>query len=1140
MRKVFSFIFRQSVAIILIVLLVLGGGVWATLSMNVNLLPDINVPMVCVQVIYPGASASAVESEVTEKVEDGVSAIGGVKQVESYSYDNLSAVIFSFDYGSDTKGRKREISEKLTSVDLPDGVQTSVYEIDLNASAVAALSLTSENGLDDAYLKAKEISAKLSSVDGVERTAIKGGADYSYNVKPFGGLELLCPLLAEAFSYGELNIPLGSITEGDNAVQIRNNTDIKKMQDIADTVITLPADVVTLLSKVRAGIMPQLEAGLKENNLGEYQTLKPLQKAFVLEQVKKGLGANESTKDLTFSGELIDFIITSDFEKEGAANVKVGSVAKVERQPSYTSYAYYFDGAVSVASGEGVVIEVYKSNGANSSSVVKQVKKICKGISSEAGYAAEIKLLDDQSEFISDSISNVLISMLIGGALAIIIIYAFLKKVRASLVIAVTMPLSVLAALICLFLCGVTLNMVSLGGLAVGIGMLVDNSIVVIECISKHRDRDKSPFEAAVDGTLEVGGALFASTLTTVCVFIPIMLTGGLTAEIFTHLSLAVIFSLMFSLIIAVTIIPALYVLFSGGKRMLKGGTVCETQLAAAVPAPEEIKEEGKKSFRQKIAVLKQPVIMNKLTDGYAKILPKTLSRKLITILVAVAVFGSSIGLLFLTGTEFLPSVDKGIVEVNMSYPANARLENIQYDVLEFTESIRENIDGIEHVSVSVGKSGLIALTDSGVITVQLKNNRRTEKTVKRIRALAAGDKKPEGAVTVRQIDGVVASLSSGSGGISVTLLGADGEKLIEIADKISEKLIAAGFTDVVDSSSEKSLQYTLDFDRAKLIEYGLDYKTVALTLRMGIASYTACTVNIGGEECNLNISFADGAVNSKSKLENFTVGFTPTGAIKLKDVLKGNAVTEETTEACIRRLNGTNEISVSASHPDEDTGSAGKKMKKITADVLKDYEGYSFKSAGMTSYLDEAFDGLIIALVISVFLLYAVMAVQFSSFIKPLIVMASIPFSFTGGFLALVITGTTLNVVSFIGLIMLMGVVVNNAIVMLDKIKQLKAEGMPHFEAVTKACCVRLRPILMTTLTTVLALIPLAVGIGKGSELMQPLGIVVIGGLLIGTLVTLIIVPAVYCAVHRLSPKFPEGKKRVKKQTLPQEEKNA
>ena len=325
------------------------------------------------------------------------------------------------------------------------------------------------------------------------------------------------------------------------------------------------------------------------------------------------------------------------------------------------------------------------------------------------------------------------------------------------------------------------------------------------------------------------------------------------------------------------------------------------------------------------------------------------------------------------------------------------------------------------------------------------------------------------------------------------------------------------------------STQYTLQFDREKIAKFGLDYQTVVMTLRIGIASHTPCTVTIDGEQYNLNIRFAKDRISGKADLENFVVGFNGTSAVLLKDILKDGKVIEEELEACINRSNGNKMISVSAVLPNTDTGTATSKMEAIARSVLKNYEGYSFSASGISSYLSDAFKGLAVALVVSFVLLYAVLAVQFSSFLKPLIIMASIPFSFTGGFFALTVTGTSLNVVSFIGLIMLMGIIVNNAIVMLEKIKQLKAEGMTHFDAVKNACAVRLRPILMTTLTTVLALIPIAIGAGKGSELMSPLGIVVIGGLLIGTLVTLVLVPSVYCAINRLSEKHPDGKSKAK-----------
>ncbi len=1155
MKKFFSFIIRQSVAAVLAVAFVLGFGVYSTLNMPVNLLPDINVPMVCVQAVYAGAPAQAVEDEVTVKLEEGLSSIGGVTSVDSYSYDNLSAVVLSFDYGTDTKSKQTDILGKLSSLGLPDGVVSDVYDIDLNAEALAVLSLTSEKGLDDAYAKGKQLSERLLAIDGVESVDVKGGAEYAYCVRPYGGLELIAPLLVETFSYGGLDLPLGSV--GADGVQIRNNSDIKTEEDIGGMPLTLPSRLCALFAGIREGIKSnQTLTAMRLNDIDDPAVAESLiGNALIFSAVKSTVNGSIGGG---LSDEALKMIILTPFGKDEDGNakettLKVSDVASVSREPHYSSYVYYYNGTVGVT--PGVTIEVYKSNGANSSAVVDAVKAACADASAEEGYTAEINLLDDQSAFISESISNVLISMVIGGVLAVLVIFLFLKKVKTSLIIAVTMPLSVLAAMICLYLMGITLNMVSLGGLAVGIGMLVDNSIVVIESISKHRDMDKTAFEAAVDGTAEVGGALFGSTLTTVCVFIPIIFAGGLTGEIFTDLSWAVIFSLTLSLIVAVTVIPALYAMTGGKKRMLKGGRLAPASGApaaaeTAVPVKEERAEEEKeeeraekpkKSFKEKLRALKEPRIMNGITGAYGRLLPAVLKRRVIPILSAVIIFGASIGLLFLTGTEFLPSIDKGQIEVNMTYRSGVSLSEIQTDVSRFAEKIQaEYADNIEYVSVSVGKHGLLALTDTGMITVQLSSNRGTENAVNRIRSLAEEDtEKPEGrsGVSVKEIDGVVASLMSGTDDLSVTILGDDNDELVKIADEVIAELQKPenGFKDVRSSAADKAVRYDLEFDRFALAQKGIDYQTAVLTLRIGLSGYTACTATVDGETCEVSVSFDKDAVQSVEELENFILGYEASSVsgsaspVRIKDVvrLEDGHIPHSVVDACIRRADGKKMVSVSGVLPGVDTGTAGNRMRSVAAGVLAKHSGYSFQQSGISSYLNDAFRGLAVALVISFFLLYAVMAVQFGSAVKPLIIMASIPFSFTGGFIALVITRTSLNVVSFIGLIMLMGVVVNNAIVMLEKIKQLHGEGMSHYAAVTEACKVRLRPILMTTLTTILALIPLAIGLGQGAELMQPLGIVVIGGLLIGTLVTLVLVPAVYCAVYRLSEKFPEGKRR-------------
>lgn len=820
--------------------------------------------------------------------------------------------------------------------------------------------------------------------------------------------------------------------------------------------------------------------------------------------------------------------------------VRLGDIANIKSGTSYNSYAYY-NGV------QGVMLEIYKTADGNGTAIVSAVKDEYARLAETVD--STIVLTDDQSQFISESISNILSSMLIGGLLAVLIIYLFLKKVKPSLIIAITMPLSVLAALSCLFLLGITLNMVSLGGLAVGIGMLVDNSIVVIEAIFSHRDMGKNAYIAARDGTAEVGGALLGSTLTTVCVFIPILFIGGLTAEIFTDLSFAVIFSLSFSLLVALFVIPTLYCLVYGGrKHFLTGrglnGKTAESaeQKEESINTPEVLppadpgseKQRLEKGENRFVRWWHRAALMRGFEGLYTKILPKVLTRKWLVVIVAVIVFGASIGLVFTTGFDFLPAIDKGLIEVSISYDATVTLDEANADTDKFLASLG-GISDIDGTSVSVGFNGLLALSNTSVIDIYLSGNaKKTSEVVEDIRELALAEKANgnlSGVASVKEIDGVVATITGGISDLSLTIKGKDTAVLKEICGKIetelsSDEMRAKGFRSVSNSMSDTATGYEIDFEMYELAKLGLDYQTVVMTLRVGLAGYTAAVSDIGGQEHRIIVRFEDDTISSYDDLTAFVIGYDNDGNIvRLRDVAAVRIA--EGVESEIRKSNGENLASITAQVYRLDSGTAGDLMKKAAGKVLEDYEGYSFSAAGVSSYLDSAFMGLAVALIISFFLLFAVMAAQFESVTKPLIILASIPFSFTGGFLAIVMSGMSLNVVSFIGIIMLMGVIVNNAIVMLEKIEQLHKEGMPHYEAVLTACKVRLRPILMTTLTTILALVPLALGIGSGSELMQPLGIVVIGGLLIGTLVTLLLIPTIYCLVKRLSKDNPEGVKK-------------
>lgn len=1208
MKKLLSAIFIQPVTIIMICALLVLGGVMGALGMPMQLIPDLRIPIVSVVVTYPGASASAVEENVTSVVADALGNIGGVTQCYSYSYDNLGAVMLEFDFGVDTDEKTADVRERASALSLPEGCSApEVSALDLSGQATATIYVTSElDSLSDvshAASAASDLAASISAIDGVDSVQTDGAPTHTVTVTPVSGLESTVLLITEALGGGEYDIPLGSMQTDGGSVQVRNLSDVASTDDIRSLPVELPASVMTALGSANdllttfegdnaAALLTMLDGMTAESSpakpliaeLIAFKTANPA--ALTDEQACELVGIIAAYDESVLSSVpvigsqlaelssmeirpgLMSAIRSYDSSSGGDASLALGDIADVigpgdaGYMPEYDAYAFY-DGK------QGVKLSVFASQDANAADVVSAVKEKIAG----AGDGLTVVLTDDRSEFINDSVGNVLVSMLIGGVIAVLVIFLFLKKVKPSLIISVTMPLSVLAALLLLFVMGITLNMVSLGGLAVGIGMLVDNSIVVIEAITKRREAGDRPFRAAVNGTAEVAGALVGSTLTTVCVFIPILFVGGLCAEIFTDLAWAVIWSLAFSLLVALTVIPTLYALFSPDRKLLTGSALAaraalgednaapETRAAessgektaAAVAderaeesgAADEVKARADKGESGKAAGKKRRShdrIMTATANFYGRLIPAALRHKTVIILVMAALFIASVGLALTAGTEFLPSVDRGQIQVDLTYDAGTDLGEAQSDAELLSGRLKE-LGGVDGVSVSVGVQGLLAFDNTGVISITTSGDTTelTQTVRELVRSVRAEGLMPHtSSAAVSEIDGIVESLTGGMSDISVTVRGEDPSKLSEISAIVTEitsgeKYTSAGFENVSAGETDSLVtEYEVHFDRNKLAAAGIDYATAVLTLRVGLAGQTAATATVDGVDAQVNVSFASGALTSREDLENFALSVTADGErITLGSV---STIEETTARTVIRKEDGLYAVTLTAEVYGLDSGTAGEMLENAAKEALSRTDpatgdtyangGYICVTSGVAEYLSNAFGGLYVALAVSFFLLFGVMAVQFRSVVKPLIIMCAVPFSFTGAFVALAVTGMTLNVVSLVGIIMLMGVIVNNAIVMLEKIAQLHAEGMSHYDAVVEGCRTRLRPILMTTLTTVLALIPLALGLGSGGELMQPLGITVMGGLIIGTIVTLVLIPCIYCGVHGISAARPDGRK--------------
>ena len=1035
---------RRPVTIFMLILCVLLFGVMAIFNMPVALLPDMNMPMLTVVTAYPGASPEDVEEDLTVVLEKELKTLSGLNSIQTYSLDNVSAILLEFEFGSDTSELADAVRSKLELVSLPSGCESPVVQnIDLGAMPIAKVAVSAA---DAETLVKEEISPAFESIKGVSSVTTVGAKSRKIEITPKDNVmgvpvpATLTALLVQAISTGAYDIPLGSITEDGKLVTVRNVSDITSVEELKSLPIEVP-----------------------------------------------------------FNGSNV--------------TLPLSMVADVSEPIDV-----YEDGKATINGEPCIILSVYKLQDGNTTNIVDALKSKIKDFNETEGLS--LTLVDDQSQYISDSISSVWSSLAIGAVLAFLIIVLFLANVKSSLIISLSMPLSVLLALICLFALNISLNLVSLGGLALGIGMLVDNSIVVIESITRRREElGEEPKEAAANGTKSVAGSIFASTLTSVAVFFPIMFVKGMTEEIFRDLSFSVIFSLVFSLIVALSVIPSMYAKFGGRKKKrLPAPPDCENtaQPCECSPAPAKPRRSP----------------MRRMEEGYGKLLTASLGKRWLVLVLALVFFGASVALLFTTGQEFLPSMERGVVEVTVETPEGS-IAATETKLAEIASLIESEIPDVETLTTSIDTGNILSLGTKGSISIKLKEGaKRSEQVANEIREAVSGVE--NATITARAIDGVVEMLMNGVSGVSISVNGKDESVLKEIQTEIVRRAQEIeGVTSVSGSLGDKQTQLRINLDQSKVLaaasSHGMSqvtYDALVKTLRIGLAGMGA-DADIAGTKTELNVSF--GGVASLEELENLLI-FPASGdkpAVMLSELLNDKGIERVEVPTVVKKLNGNLTLEISAEIYGVDSGTVEKKIKDIANEVLAnpEYEGYEMESSGVTKYLGEAFSGLVVALVISLFLVFAIMASQFESLKKPFIIMFSIPFSFTGGFLALAITGTTLNVVSFIGVIMLIGVIVNNAIVMIDKIEELRKGGMDHYEAVLAGTESRLRPILMTTLTTVLALVPLALGIGKGSELLQPMGIVVIGGMLLGTLVTLVLIPTVYTLIAKVKIKREEKK---------------
>ncbi len=732
---------------------------------------------------------------------------------------------------------------------------------------------------------------------------------------------------------------------------------------------------------------------------------------------------------------------------------------------------------------ESLMIIIMKESDANTVLVTREVRKAWNETQQQIGNQAKVYKVFEQAEFIESSLKNVTQNAVIGGLLAVLILYFFLRSVRSTLIISVAIPISIIITFAMIYFSKLTLNLVSMGGLALGIGMLVDNAIVVLESIQRHREEGYNALEAATNGASEVGLAITASTLTTIIVFAPVLFVEDISAQIFKEMAYTVSFSLVASLVVALTVIPTLsakIMNFSFKQHQVKTQTNDDLRLG-------------------------------KIEQIYRNMLTWAINHRKRVVLFAFLTFILGIVPFFLgIKMEFMPSIGQKEFTVGFELPLGTNLETTD-SVARQIESIMRKTPQVEMVFSIIGSSGFgfgsnSEESEKGSVYVTMEKG--TEKPMEQLLEDARSALKgmPGVKITVEEEQH---GPNAGGAPIVINIEGPELEILGKLASDIENLIKSIPETREVETNwktGRPELQLRINRERAGA--YGLSASTIASTIQTAFKGSAASKIRLSGEEYDIFLQLKSDDRQTIRDLEKIYVQSSTGNVIPLKEVV---IFTPTKGPSQITRENQSRQVQVNSKFIGTDLGKIANRIEQEIKKEIVFPNNYRFSMGGQVKSMQDSNSALLIAFLLAIFFVYMVITVQYENLIHPLAIMGTLPLTLFGVTWSLFLTGHTLNVTSFIGVIMLAGIVVNNAIVLVDYIETLRSRGLSRREAILKAGPTRLRPVLMTTLTTILGLIPLAIGKGDGGMLNASLAVVVIGGLSFCTLLTLVIIPVVY-----------------------------
>lgn len=997
---------RRPVSTALIVLALVVFGLSSVLSFRLELTPDMEMPMLLVYTIYPGADPESVEELVTKEVESAGAEQSGVTTYTSQSAENMSMVMFQYEYGTDLDEAYMDLQTALNTVKatMPEDVNTPVIiEMSMDQMETMDVSVMAVGDSDVLSYVNDTMVPELESLSGVAQVQVSGGKEnyikVELNSRAMKQYGVTMNSISQTIGAMDFTVPVGSVSQGTQDISISSAADISGVVQIQNIPITTARGQVIPLSELATVTESQVE--------------------------DSGVSRTNGQEDITIA---------------------------ITKKKSY--------GTVDVTR-----------------SVVKLLDRL-----QASNDTVKIDVIYNASDAIISSLTAVGETLILGVILSMLVLFIFFGDLRASMIVGSSMPISLFATMIGMNMLGFTFNVVTMGALVIAIGMMVDSSIVVLESCFRLKDKTGEYDDAALKGTGYVTASIIASTITTVVVYLPLSTMKGLSGQMFAQLGMTIIMAMLTSLIVAMTIIPLLFRKFR----------------------PQEKKE------------LPVNKLLRKINSGYDKILHKLLNKKKTVMVIAVLLLVGAFMLVSHTNSELMPSMDEGAFTISATFRAGTKPETVEEKTLFLEEMVAadENIDEYSYYVSSSSASVRAYLKDDADIST----NQAIEKYSEALKDVTGMD------ISIQSSGASITAMMGGS--IEIDLQGRDLDDLKEASREVEDMLAKIpGVLQVSSDLAGASTQVEVVVDPLKSMAVGLPPVQVAGEMRNTLSGVEAATLTRNGEEFKVRLEYPKGEYENMNDLLNLTLT-TPAGTqVPLSEVAQ---IAYKDAPITLIRVDGMYQVAVTGNTTEDARFTAQDAAEKAMEQMVLP-RGVTRTQSMMNDMMMEEFEAIIQAIFTAVFLIFLVMAMQFESPRFSAMVMMSIPFALIGSFGLLFITGSTLSMVSLMGVLMLVGIVVNNGILYVDTVNKLREE-MPLNDALVQSGQMRLRPILMTTLTTILSMVPMSLGIGDGSIMMQGMALIIIGGLVASTILILILLPTFYLIIDKRSRREHREAKRMKR----------